>query len=62
MATVREIGRERVLLCDEGGAIIGGEAAAADLIGEALGEGATTIAVPVGHLSPDFFRLRSGLA
>ena len=35
---------------------------ATDLIGDAWGAGATTVAVPVERLDPSFFDLRSGVA
>lgn len=35
---------------------------ATSLIGEARSEGATLVAIPTSRLSPDFFRLRTGLA
>ena len=33
-----------------------------DLMGEAFSSGATTVAIPVGRLDPQFFDLRSGVA
>ncbi|MGA0602340.1 DUF4180 domain-containing protein [Caulobacter sp. KR2-114] len=44
------------------GAPVASERDATDLVGEALGAGADTIAVPVGRLSPAFFDLKTGLA
>jgi hypothetical protein len=40
----------------------GDEAAALDLVGQAFGEEAEVVAVPVERLSPDFFRLATGVA
>ena len=62
MGTLHEFGRQRVLLYDADEPPVNGERRAADLIGEALGERATLLALPVGMLDPAFFRLRSGLA
>lgn len=62
MAELLELGGARVLCCAADGPPIDGDRGAADLVGEALSVGATLIAVPVGRLPPDFFRLRSGLA
>src|SRR4051794_6782861 len=62
MAEVLELGGRWVLRCDGDGPVIDSEAKAADLIGEALGEGARVIAVPVGRLGPNFFNLRTGIA
>lgn len=55
-------GGRSILRCDEAGPAIGNEAQAADLIGEALGEGARVIAVPTSRLAPGFFDLRTGIA
>lgn len=41
---------------------IGGEADAVELIGRALGASSHWVAVPVEHVLPAFFDLRSGLA
>lgn len=41
---------------------IASEADALDLIGEAGFSGADTLVIPVSRLSPDFFRLSTGLA
>ena len=51
-----------VLECDADGPSVDGDRAAMDLIGEALGQGADLVAVPVGRLPDEFFSLRSGLA
>ena len=52
----------RVLAVPAEGAPIGDEAAALDVIGDAFGADAQVVSVPVERLSPDFFRLRSGVA
>jgi hypothetical protein len=44
------------------GAPIARESDALDLIAEAFGEDVTWIAIPVERFSPDFFRLRTGIA
>ena len=44
------------------GPAIGDERAATDIIGDAFGAGADVVAVPVSRLSPDFFRLGTGVA
>jgi hypothetical protein len=51
-----------VHLCDPAGPVVTGEQSALDIMGEAFGQQAETIAVPLSRLSPDFFRLRSGIA
>ncbi len=62
MAELFELGGERVLRCDADGPPLADERRTTDLIGDALGEGATLVAVPVARLGPEFFRLRSGFA
>lgn len=44
------------------GPLIATEADAVDIIGETYGTGADLIVIPVGRLSPDFFKLSTGLA
>lgn len=41
---------------------VAGEQDALDLLGDAFGAGADTVVVPVERLSPEFFRLRTGVA
>lgn len=41
---------------------IASEADVLDIIGDTYGTGTDTIVIPVARLSPDFFRLSSGLA
>jgi hypothetical protein len=62
MAELIEIGSEWVLRCDEVGALVDSDRAAANLIGDAYSEGATWVALPVSRLPADFFQLRSGIA
>lgn len=62
MPALFEYGAERVLICDQQGNTIDSRQDALDVIGDALGLGATLIAIPVIRLSPAFFDLRSGLA
>lgn len=44
------------------GPIIATERDASDIVGDALGAGADTVVIPVARLSPDFFKLSTGLA
>jgi hypothetical protein len=62
MATIEEMGGVRVLVCDAEGPTIDTERAGTDLIGDAMGEGASVIAVPVARLGAALFQLRNGLA
>jgi hypothetical protein len=52
----------RVLRCAPDGPLLDGESAALDLIGDALGQDASLVAVPVERVPEEFFRLRTGLA
>lgn len=51
----------RVLFVDPDGPQIASTQDALDLVGEAFGCEAELVAVPASRLSPEFFRLRSGL-
>ena len=62
MPALFEYGAERVLICDRQGNTIDSRQRALDVIGDALGLGATLVAIPVVRLAPAFFDLRSGLA
>lgn len=53
---------EECLFVDAVGPVVQSRADAMDLIGEAMGVGATTVVIPVERLSPTFFELTSGLA
>src|SRR5689334_24834047 len=44
------------------GPLVASEADALDIIGETYGTGADLIVIPVARLSPDFFKLSTGLA
>ena len=44
------------------GPLLAQESDALDIIGEAFGQQAELITIPAGRLSPDFFRLGTGLA
>ncbi|MFI7413789.1 DUF4180 domain-containing protein [Streptomyces sp. NPDC049627] len=52
----------RVLRCAPDGPPLDGERAALDLIGDAFGQDAELVAVPVERVADEFFRLRSGVA
>jgi hypothetical protein len=60
--TLQTLHGVRVLRCSPDGPSLDSEQAALDLIGDALGQGADLVAVPVERVAPDFFRLRSGVA
>jgi hypothetical protein len=62
MAELVELGGEWVLRCEAEGRPIDSDRAAADLIGDALSEGATWVALPVDRLPAEFFRLSTGVA
>lgn len=51
-----------VFLRNTDGPLIAGDRGAADLIGEAIGSGATMIAIPLARLGPDFLRLSTRVA
>src|SRR3954453_1256047 len=44
------------------GPMLAQESDALDIIGEAFGQQAELVVIPVGRLTPDFFRLGTGLA
>lgn len=50
------------LALPETGPLIASERDATDIIGETFGTGTDLVAIPVARLSPDFFRLGTGLA
>lgn len=62
MPALLEYGAERVLVCDRQGDPIDSRQSALDVIGDALGLGATLIAIPVVRLGTAFFDLRTGIA
>lgn len=55
-------GGVRVLRCAPDGPPLDGEQAALDLIGDAFGQEAELVVVPVERVGAEFFRLRSGIA
>jgi len=57
-----EIDDHRILEVEAPGPHLGTESDATDLIGEAYGQNADLIAVPVSRLHPDFLELRTGMA
>jgi len=58
---LRVIGDQRVLVVPLEGPTLGVDQAT-DLVGDAWGFDASVVAVPVGRLDPEFFRLASGVA
>jgi uncharacterized protein DUF4180 len=52
----------RVLDCAPDGPPLDGESAALDLIGDAFGQEAQLVVVPVARIADEFFRLQSGVA
>ena len=59
---VEEVAGVRVLIVDAEGPAIATERDGTDLIGDAMGEGAGWLAIPVARLSEDFLKLSTGLA
>ena len=59
---IEEHGDVRVQYLDHDGPVISSSADASDLIGNAWVDEASVVAVPVGRLDPEFFRLSSLLA
>lgn len=59
---VMACGSHGVLALPAEGPVLGAEADLLDLMGEAMGRGATWIAAPAQRLGPDFFRLETRLA
>lgn len=59
---IRNLGGHAVYWCSPTGNPIAREGDALDLIGEAFGQEAGWLAIPVDRLSPDFFHLRTGVA
>ena len=62
MADLLEVAGHRCLVVGDDDPPIADVRAATDLVGEALGEDARAVVVPVGHLDPSFFELRTGFA
>jgi len=59
---IEEVAGIRVVIVDPSGPAIATERDGTDLIGDAMGEGAAWIAIPVTRLSDDFLKLSTGLA
>ncbi|GIG20491.1 hypothetical protein Cch01nite_12150 [Cellulomonas chitinilytica] len=59
---IEEHGDVRVQYLDHDGPVISSSADASDLIGNAWAQDAGVVAVPVGRLDPEFFRLSSLVA
>jgi hypothetical protein len=51
-----------VLVCQPEGAVIGHERDAVDVIGDAFGQHATVVVIPVSRLAPEFFTLSTRIA
>jgi hypothetical protein len=62
MMSIEDIAGCRVLIADPDGPAITTERDGADLIGDAIGEGAAWLAIPVARLSDDFLKLSTRLA
>jgi len=62
MHTISETHGLRVLTVAPDAPTLGSEADALDLIGLGYGERADVVVVPVEHVAPDFFTLRTGIA
>jgi Domain of unknown function (DUF4180) len=62
MVQVVELGSFRCLVVGDDDPSVGSVRDMTDLIGDALGEEATLVAVTVERLDPSFFQLRSGFA
>jgi hypothetical protein len=60
--TLTTIQNVQVLVCAPDGEKLKSEQEALDLIGEAMGQGAEVILVPVERLEDDFFQLKTRLA
>jgi hypothetical protein len=57
-----EIHGVATLVCDPDGPVVGGDRDAVDLIAAAHEQGAALVALPAARLTPEFFRLRTGVA
>ncbi|HRD47480.1 MAG TPA: DUF4180 domain-containing protein [Caulobacter sp.] len=62
MSIVEDVAGHRVLVVAADGPPVATERDGTDLIGDAMGEGASWIAIPVARLSDDFLTLSTGLA
>jgi hypothetical protein len=59
---LEEIAGQPVLVCGADGPLLQSEGDALAIMGEALGQQAAWVLLPVARLHPDFFKLASGLA
>jgi hypothetical protein len=59
---IEDIAGQRVLVCGTDGPLLQKEADGLSLLGDAMGQEATWVLLPVSRLHPDFFKLASGLA
>lgn len=57
-----QMGRNLVLVCEEAGAPLAGEADAIDIIGATWGQEIDWVAIPVGRLAAAFLDLKTGVA
>lgn len=62
MATTIELHGHRMLAVEETDAVLETARDFTDLIGDAMGEGVTMVAIPAARIADDFFRLRTGIA
>lgn len=62
MSIIEDVAGHRVLVVAADGPAIAAERDGADLIGDAIGEGADWLAIPVARLSGAFLKLSTGLA
>jgi hypothetical protein len=60
--TLLEVAGERLLVLDATGPALGSYRDATDVIGEALGQDATMVVLPVERLQPAFFELKTRVA
>ncbi|OAI41955.1 hypothetical protein AYO38_11900 [bacterium SCGC AG-212-C10] len=62
MTDVRQLAGQRLLVIGDDSPRIATVRDVTDLIGDCMGEEATAVAIPVGHIDASFFDLRSGFA
>lgn len=62
MSEIQTVNGQRVLLWEQEGVPLASSRDASDLVGEAFSAEAKVVVIPVERLSPDFFKLSSGLA
>lgn len=59
---IEDIAGQRVLVCGASGPTLQSDSDALSLLGDAMGQGAAWVLLPVSRLHSDFFKLASGLA